>query len=78
MKFQIVYQVKYSELWCADECSWIEHDVIVEAKTKLEARKLVRKKLDEMPRLIRGKHINTKNIIFSGELWIKCINITSI
>lgn len=62
MKFQVVYQVKYSELWCASECRWIEHDEIVDAKTKLEARRIVRKLLDKYPRLIRGRHINTRKI----------------
>lgn len=65
MKFQVVYQVKYSELWCADECRWIEHDEIVDAKTKLEARRIVRKMLDDAPRIIRGTHIDTRRVIYA-------------
>lgn len=62
MKFQVVYQVKYSELWCADECRWIEHDEIVNAQSKLEARRIVRKLLDNARRIIRGRHISTRRI----------------
>ncbi len=62
MKFIVVYQVKYSELWCADECHWIEHSSVIKANSKLEARKLARKELESYPRLIRGRHIETRRV----------------
>lgn len=59
MRWTVVYQVKYSEIWCANECAWIEHVVMVDASTAHEARRIAREQLRNAPRIIRGRHVST-------------------
>ena len=58
----VTYLVKYSEQWCADECRWLEHVERVTATDEISARRVIRKRLDGLPRLIRGRHISTTRI----------------
>jgi hypothetical protein len=60
--WEVVYLVKYSELWCADECSWIQHVEDIEAADELEARRIARRKIDDAPRIIRGRHVVTRRV----------------
>lgn len=54
----VVYLVKYSELWCADECRWMEDSDVIEAPTKRDARRLYRERRAGR-RIIIGRHVST-------------------
>lgn len=55
----VVYQVKYSELWCADECRWVEESAVIRAKTRRLAQLTFRRMNADRPRYMIGKHIST-------------------
>lgn len=58
-KWVVVYLVKYSEEWCADECSWMEESAGIEASTARAAQREFRRKNENRPRYIIGRHIST-------------------
>lgn len=58
----VVYRVKYSERWCADECNWVEHDEVVAAPSRFKAMRIVRHGLERLPRCIVGRHISTRRL----------------
>lgn len=58
--WEVVYNVKYSEEWCADECHWIEHVERVQAETPHQARKAFREAVESLPRCILGRHVVTR------------------
>lgn len=60
--WEVIYQVKYSELWCADECSWIEHVERVKAETPYKARKAFRAEVKKLRFCIVGRHIDTRRV----------------
>lgn len=60
MRYLVCYRVKYSEEWCADECSWVEHSMVVKASTPHRARKAFREYAASRRRFILGDHIDTR------------------
>ena len=60
--WEVIYNVKYSELWCADECHWIEHVEIVEAQTPRLAQKAFRAAVKRLRRCIVGRHVVTREV----------------
>lgn len=56
----VVYRVKFSERWCADECNWLEEAGWVWATTKRRAQLEFRKELlRDYVRVIIGRHVST-------------------
>lgn len=60
--WKVIYNVKYSELWCADECNWIEHVEIVEAESPRKAQKTFREEVNKLRFCIVGRHVDTREI----------------
>jgi len=58
--WKVTYNVKYSELWCADECNWMEHTEKVFAETPSEARKAFREAVKKLRFCIVGRHVDTR------------------
>lgn len=58
----VIYNVKYSELWCADECDWIEHVERVEAETPRKAQMAFREAVKALRFCIVGRHVVTREV----------------
>lgn len=62
-QFLVVYTVKYSELWGADECHWVEESMVCSARSKKEARKVYREDIKQRyTRILLGRHISTRQV----------------
>lgn len=62
-QFIVVYRVKYSELWCADECQWVEEVMVCSALNKKGARQAYRNDVRQRrTRVMLGRHISTRLI----------------
>lgn len=56
----VVYNVKFSEEWCADECGWVEYSAVIRATTKRTAQLTFRKEHSDLPRFLIGRHVSTR------------------